>query len=635
MKRAVPWPHTAPALDNIIKEDRTTMLTLQEGTQLNNKPFAFKFHHQPEYSERSFIEQVQPRPHFHPLVDLFTGMIMGYEVLSRGLQPYETPHKMFEEAKNLGLTWELEKACRVAALKKVASFTDDLRSATYFINVSPDSFSDPRFTERFTRNRLTEYGLDQRQVVIEVTEEKSFGDYDKFQKLVTHYVNQGFKISLDDFGAGYSGLIALIACTPHYLKLDMAIVRDVHKHDYKQKLVKSVASFAGSVNSKLIAEGVESWEELELLVKYGIRYVQGFLFGRPQETPYGLPEELKEKIAALVKKYDQTKADLDAQIGGMVIRPMTLQRNTLLCRALDDQFKKSPHLDHVVILDGESVDGLITRQHFYLETGGAFGYQLFQKKQVDVICKYQTLIVEDKITVTALAKLAMDRFQEDLYDPVLVVDYLGRFLGSVTMKQVITKAVELEIRCAMAANPLTNLPGNVIIHHWIRDILMNPEYAIIYGDLDHFKGFNDTYGFLMGDELLRLTARILSENMALLHKEAKLGHVGGDDFVIICPGIVSDNALEAMCLAYDHAKLDLFKHDHVKKGYFEIIDRQGNPVQVPLVTMSLAVIDSRKIWIDPHPALFSELAASLKKKVKQLTSRTGRSGYIFEQRSYD
>jgi len=277
------------------------MLTIQESSQLHNKPFVFKLYQKPETSERTFIEQVQPRPHFHPLVDLFTGMIMGYEVLSRGIEPYETPYKMFEEAKSLGLTWELEKACRVAALKKVAGFTDELRSATYFINVSPDSFSDPRFTERFTRNRLMEYGLDQRQIVIEVTEEKSFGDYDKFQKLVTHYVNQGFKISLDDFGAGYSGLVALIACTPHYLKLDMAIVRDVHKHDYKQKLVKSVASFASSVNSKLIAEGVESWEELELLVKYGIRYVQGFLFGRPQETPYGLSEELKEKIAALVK----------------------------------------------------------------------------------------------------------------------------------------------------------------------------------------------------------------------------------------------------------------------------------------------------------------------------------------------
>ena len=610
------------------------MLTIQESSQLHNKPFVFKLYQKPETSERTFIEQVQPRPHFHPLVDLFTGMIMGYEVLSRGIEPYETPYKMFEEAKSLGLTWELEKACRVAALKKVAGFTDELRSATYFINVSPDSFSDPRFTERFTRNRLMEYGLDQRQIVIEVTEEKSFGDYDKFQKLVTHYVNQGFKISLDDFGAGYSGLVALIACTPHYLKLDMAIVRDVHKHDYKQKLVKSIVSFAASVNSKLIAEGVESWEELDVLVKYGIRYVQGFLFGRPQETPYGLSEELKEKIASLVKKYDQTKADLDEQIGSMVIRPSTVQRYDILCRALDDKFKKSPHMDHVVILDGESVSGLITRQHFYLETGGAFGYQLFQKKPVDVICKHQPLIVEDRITVTALAKLAMDRFQEDLYDPVLVVDGQGIFIGSVTMKQVITKAVELEVRCAMAANPLTNLPGNEVIRHWIHDALMEPEYTIIYGDLDHFKGFNDVYGFLMGDELLRLTARVLSENMSLLHKDAKLGHIGGDDFIMVCPGIITEESLTSLCRAYDHAKLDLFKHDHVKNGYFEIIDRQGNPAQVPLVTISLAVIDSRKIWIDPHPALFSEVAAALKKKVKQKTIATGESGYMFEQRNY-
>jgi GGDEF domain-containing protein len=303
------------------------------------------------------------------------------------------------------------------------------------------------------------------------------------------------------------------------------------------------------------------------------------------------------------------------------------------CQQLSEIFKKTPYLDHAVILDAEEIVGLITRQQFNSETGGAFGYQLHQKKSVESICKHQPLIVEDKITIMTLAKLAMARFQDDLYDPVLVVDCENKFIGSVTMKQVITKAAELEVRCAMSANPLTNLPGNEVIRHWIHDALQWPEYSIVYADLDHFKGYNDSYGFLMGDELLRLTAKVLTQwRESLL--DATLGHVGGDDFVIVSRGMVKESSLDALCKLYDYEKLDLFKARDIKRGFMEVIDRQGNPIKAPLVTMSLAVINSSNVWDDPHPALFSEVASSLNKKVKQMTNKTGQSGFMFERRMH-
>jgi len=475
----------------------------------------------------------------------------------------ESPSKMFDEAERLGETWKLEKACRAATFKKIASLDEDFRSATYFINVSPDILRDPRFVELFTQKKIIESGLDQQQIVIEITEKKSFIDYGEIERLVSHYVNQGFKISLDDFGSGYSGLIAMIASAPHYLKLDIAIVRDIHLRAYNQKLVKSIVTFASSVDAKLIAEGVEKWEEMETLVKHGVRYVQGFLFGRPEANPYHPSAEMRRKIISIVKRYDQAKADFDDKISGMVTYPMVIEKGTMKCQSVHEIFKKSPHLDHVVIIEGDAVDCMITRQYFYSVTGGAFGYQLFQNKPVESVYNADSLIVGDDITITMLAKLAMDRFQEDLYDPVLVVDSYGKFIGSITMKQVITKAAELEVRYAMSANPLTNLPGNEAIRHWIHDSLL-PEYSIIYADLDNFKGFNDSYGFLMGNEMLRLTAKVLSGNLIILHEEAKLGHIGGDDFIIACPGVVSETALAAICREFDQAKLVLFKRSDVE-----------------------------------------------------------------------
>jgi diguanylate cyclase (GGDEF)-like protein len=213
-----------------------------------------------------------------------------------------------------------------------------------------------------------------------------------------------------------------------------------------------------------------------------------------------------------------------------------------------------------------------------------------------------------------------------------VVDAQGAFIGTVTVKQLITKSIELEVRSAMGVNPLTNLPGNNVIHRWIHDALTSSEYAIVYIDLDQFKGYNDTYGFLMGDEMLRFTAETVSQWLDRLPTNGFLGHIGGDDFVVVLKGIVGEEDLNALCNCFDEKKLTLFKIADISRGYIEAADRQGNMVKMALVTMSMAVIDSSRVWDDPHPALFSEVAASLKKKVKKITTETGRSGFLFEKR---
>ena len=601
----------------------------------NNQPVAVLSSRQEASSKRiltELIETQQILPHFQPVIDLMTTSVLGFEILSRGAPPLAMPKQMFAEAKRLGMTWELETACRSAALRKISSLPETFQSALFFINVSPDIFSDPRFVERFTQTQLKEFGIDQNRIVIEITEEKSVADFMQFEKLVSHYANQGFKIALDDFGSGYSGLITLIASTPHYLKLDIALVHDIQKHEYKQKLVKAIIAFASSVNARVIAEGVETVEELEVLIRYGVRYVQGFLLGMPASEPYALPDVWKNTITNLVAKYDLAKVDIDERIGSLVILPMTIAKGTMTCQVLGQIFTKATHLDHVVIIDGGDITGMVTRQSFYARTGGAFGYELFHKKPIEFICKQRPLIVEEKITVTTMANLAMDRLPEDLYDPVIILDAQNKFLGTVTMKQVMTKAVELEVRSAMGVNPLTNLPGNNIIHRWIHEVLTWPEYSVVYADLDQFKGFNDVYGFLMGDEMLMLTARVLTEWCDRLPEGSRLGHIGGDDFVIVSRGLIPEELMEALCRMFDHAKLDLFKHSDIERGYIEANDRNGTMIRMPLVTLSLAIIDSASIWTNPHPALFSECAASLKKKVKRLTSSTGKSGFAYEQR---
>ncbi len=237
-------------------------------------------------------------PHFQPIVHLTTGEVLGYELLSRGSGTLRSPMALFEHARRCGSTWELERACRLAALRGIADLPDVVRGRyLFFINVSPDALENPRFVAGFTLHTVERYGLSQERIVIEITERVSISDYGRFEAAIRHYASQGFRIALDDFGSGHSGLVTLISSRPHFLKLDMAVTRGVHGDPYKQMIVKSMVALAENIGAELVAEGVERWDELESLVSYGVRYAQGFLLGRPATAPALLPEILRRQLS--------------------------------------------------------------------------------------------------------------------------------------------------------------------------------------------------------------------------------------------------------------------------------------------------------------------------------------------------
>lgn len=584
---------------------------------------------------REVIRNQAIRPFFQPIVDLFSGGILGYEILSRGVPPLESPVALFAEAKKASLLWELERACRAAAFRRIGQLGPELQSQRFFLNVSPDIFSDERFFSGFTVDALQEAGIGQQQIVIEVTEETSFDDHSQVEQLARHYVNQGFTIALDDFGAGYSSLATLIALSPHFIKLDRLVTHEIDKHPYKQLLLKAIVSFAHSVEGHVIAEGVETWSELELLMRMGVRYAQGYLFARPAPEPPVLSGELRSRISRQMARYNCPKADLDETIANLIVSPKCVERGTLLCEQADRLFKRDKRLDHIVIVEESRPVGLVTRQHFYLCTGGPFGYTLLQKKPLESIAKSNPLMVGDRVHITLLSKLAMERLPEDLYDPVVVIDTKGDLAGTVTMRQLIIRAGELEVKNAMGANPLTNLPGNRTILKWVEEAVEAPPYTIVYADLDRFKEFNDAYGFLLGDELIRLTASALDDAASACDPEAFVGHVGGDDLVMILRGPVEEEPLSELCRRFDERKLSLFHEEDVRRGWYLASNRRGDCVQVPLPTLSLAVIHSGNVDFTPTPAILSRLAADLKKKVKEINAETGSSGYLVERRMHE
>ena len=574
------------------------------------------------------LEAGEVSPVFQPIVDLRCGEVRGYEILSRGVSPLESPGDLFRVAEGCGLTWELEYACRLAAIRRVAAMPEETREGKrFFLNVSPRIFGDPRFVKGFTLSHLKSHGLDQRLFVLEITERGTLGSQEGFETLISHYINQGFQLALDDFGVGNSGLLMLISCVPHYLKLDMGIVQGIGMSPYKQLLVKSLVSFARNVGSRIIAEGIETWEDLETLLLLGVDLGQGFLLGRPSRDPEDPCLEVSRRLRGMHDQIGSPALEVGEPVRHLVLRSPTLPEGTATCEEVDRLFRRDPNLDHLVLLRGQTPAGLVTRQAFYARTGGPVGYHLFQRKPVEAVAKRDPLMVPETIPVTALAKRAMERVREDLYDPVVVTGEGETFLGTLTIQQLIARATQLEIETAQGANPLTGLPGNRQIEGWIGRVLAREAFGVVYADLDRFKEYNDRYGFLKGDEMIRFTGQLLEGLRGLLPEGSTLGHVGGDDFVLVCPGRVSEEVLESLCAAFDREKGRFFSDEDRHRGAYWATDRRGDRVCVPLVTLSLAAVGPECFGGDPHPVRLSELAAQGKKRAKTRSALRRRSSY--------
>jgi diguanylate cyclase (GGDEF)-like protein len=154
---------------------------------------------------------------------------------------------------------------------------------------------------------------------------------------------------------------------------------------------------------------------------------------------------------------------------------------------------------------------------------------------------------------------------------------------------------------ARAVSPLTNLPGNVRIEEEIADrVALRLPFAVAYLDLDNFKAFNDAYGFLRGDQVILLLAMALRRAVVGAAPPAFVGHIGGDDFVLICQPAQVEELCKAAVDYFDEHVPALHDHDDIKRGYIGVADRQGVVRRFPLVSVSVGVATSERRPFSDH-----------------------------------
>lgn len=181
------------------------------------------------------------------------------------------------------------------------------------------------------------------------------------------------------------------------------------------------------------------------------------------------------------------------------------------------------------------------------------------------------------------------------------------------------------------ASPLTKLPGNTSIIHKIQELIDREEdFALAYIDLDHFKSFNDKYGFSRGDEVLLMTARVIVNTIrGFMGASTFVGHVGGDDFVFIVPPDKAESACRQVIDNFDSIVPHFYDQEDRARGAIHSLDRQGNAQVFPLMAISLAVVLNREGRLK-HYGEASQIAMNLKKEAK----KNPKSCYVLDKRAH-
>jgi len=553
---------------------------------------------------------------FQPIVSLLDGKIFGYEALSRGPQGslLEKPDALFPAAEQFNKVWELEFLCRSKAFARANGLPKD---KMLFINVDPKIMKDPRFQKGVTLDMLAHYKIDVSNIIFEITEKNSIEDYKSFRKVLDNYTSQGYKIAIDDMGSGYSGLKLIAETRPQFIKIDMDLVRDIDKDALKQALMTAFYEFSVVTNMKIIAEGIETIDELNTLINIGIPYGQGYLLQRPAAQFLELSLGVKDAIISKNqrKKQEVFHTPLTMPIGEISRRDQGFSVMVTGGQLLD-HFNDNPNVMGIPILQGHTPVGLLMKNKFLTHLATKYGVAVYMNRPVGLIMDQNFLVVDYNTPLEQVSKLAVARGEDSLYD-YIVITSSDKYFGIITVKQLLEKITDLEIKRAKHSNPLSGLPGNRLIEEKLKLMIdAGQPYYVLYFDLDNFKAYNDVYGFDNGDKVLCMTAQIIQAQF----KDSKMmdvfiGHIGGDDFIAVVQDIDVIPVCQTIIDYFDVRIRGFYTEEDKQRGYIVAKNRHGVAEDFPIVSLSIAVLTSlgRKF---KNPADLAEAASVVKKKCK-------------------
>ena len=340
------------------------------------------------------------RAEFQPIVDLARASVVGYEALARFDGPIRNPLPWFEAARTHGLLAELEAAALRAALDGQAI----LPANTFLtVNIGPAAIDTP-LVRAVWEDHPSLAG-----VVVELTEHERIESYAALEPALNRLRSAGALLAIDDAGAGYAGLQHVLSLRPDIIKVDRALVEGLDRDEAKRALVEMFGTLAGRLDAWLLAEGIETGEELDVLVALGVPLAQGYFLGRPGPAFPAMEQDAAMRIMSRLRHVDK---------GGMRALLEQVPTSTNPDEALAVFARE--HVDLVVLLDERGLPQAT------MDLGGIVHAMRDSGLRVNI-----------DTPVAEAVQRAIVRAPGLRFAPLVCIDAAGRYLGVVRMERLI------------------------------------------------------------------------------------------------------------------------------------------------------------------------------------------------------
>ncbi len=575
-----------------------------------------------QHADWQFMRQIimdrNVRTLYQPIVSLKDASIIGQEALSRGPagSDFESPFSLFAAAKSYRCSLELENLCTDISIANTQQNMG--ANCLLFLNMNPLHLNSVNYRNGLLQETLSKYDIPFTQVVLELTERTEIADYDNLREVLSYYRKQGFRIAIDDAGAGYSSLQAIAELIPDYVKIDMSLVRGIDRNATKRVLVETLLDFSCKINARVICEGIETREEIKTLCDMGCDYGQGFFLARPGALQQDINAEAQECIkyfSILNRRHAQA---MPSKLADITFALESLPPETNVEQIMD-MFKNNKGLNGIAVCYGSSPLGIVMRDRLNAMLSTRFGYDLFQKKPVTDVMDPEPLILPWHVNIEDAARQLAPRLERGFTDHIIVTRE-DRYLGLVSVGKMVETMASLQLEQAKEANPLSGLPGNRCITQRLICEIEDPKsrMVVLYLDLDNFKAFNDCYGFEHGDQAILLTAEIIVQAVRAEGNPGDLvAHLGGDDFVVVTT-LERANGIAALIISrFDNEIQDLYDDEDLVNGFIISEDRSGMPYNFSIMSISVAGINAGGGAFENHLEI-GEIAAEVKKYAKTL-----------------
>lgn len=567
------------------------------------------------------IERKLLQPIFQPIACLSDKQVFGYEAFIRGPSdsPLHSPLTLFDTAERYGYQSALELNCHEAIINQYVQLQ---LPGKLFVKVDPVL----RLERDNKKDKLYKYlkknGISPDKIIIELSEHHVTDGDHCMQDAAAYYHDLGFNIAIDHLTTQYSDLRFLSQLEPEYLKIDKHYVQALHEDEVKLNFLQSIQSLAVAINAIVIPVGVESIDEFKAILRIGITHAQGFYFSRPITHPV---VELDEKKFTIGSHSDKNLSLRSRKISGITQFVSPIASFKTVDEVLD-LLQHNPRLEIVPVTEEKKAIGLVVRDKFFSKLfASRYGIELNGKKTIKSFINYIPLNFDKEMTIEYVSKQLTTSMRGD---QAFIITDNEEYYGIATLLDLLEDITQQQIDNARHANPLTFLPGSVYINDVIDSLLMERKtFCVGYFDLDHFKPYNDVYGYSAGDDIIKAVAETLAE--CITSEVGYVGHIGGDDFIVILLNEAWLGVCENILQVFASKVPGFYSAADVEKGGIECEDRSGRLQFFPLLSLSVGLVDHHATGECQSHVDIADLASEAKKQAKKIIGNS----YFINRRS--